>query len=83
MPDGTLLQWGNSQIGADASSSTINFDVSFTSESYGISFVFNYGTVNNAIVSIAAKGKTSVTVYRNSANSSAQLFSWLAVGRWK
>lgn len=83
MPDGTLIQWGRTQIAANSSAVTISFSQRFTRNTYGFSVCGEYGNTSGAVFALASIEAGSIQVYRSQSQSYAQGFRWMAIGRWK
>lgn len=87
MPDGTLIQWGTSQIARNAGANyvTATFPISFIDISTG--FV-NYTTGHPELwmASIPETTKTTIRccLYNGSSTISSSVdIWWFAIGRWK
>ena len=84
MPDGTLIQWGSSQIPLNSSNKSISFPISFINTNYGLSAVGPYSITRDVSYTYGGQSVSSVTIYRSHGDAQgAQTFSWIAIGRWK
>lgn len=83
LSDGTLFQWGISTIPENTQYVAITFPIAFLNANYGFAPCGNYSYTPDVRLSVAAKATSGLSVYRQAAQSYAQLFSWIAIGRWK
>lgn len=83
MPDGTLIQWGRTQIAANSSAVTISFPLQFTDNDYGFSVCGEYGSTSDTVFALAYIRAASIQVFRSQSQSFEQGFRWMAIGRWK
>lgn len=83
LPDGTLLQWGTAEISENKQSIQFTFPKAFSDTLYGFAPCGLYSYSADVRLSLAYKTTTGIAVYRQSAQSYSQPFSWVAMGRWK
>ena len=84
MPDGTLLQWGETTISSGTRLSRIYFTQNFINANYGFSVISAIKSDNSVVpIGYYYAEASNVRIYTAS-NVSADLnVKWMAVGRWK
>ena len=84
MPDGTLIQWGESTIDTGSTGKRIFFPVNFDSTFYGISVAGVFANTRALTWAFASQSPGSIDIYRGVTDTSYdQPFRWMAIGRWK
>lgn len=85
MPDGTLIQWGNSTIPSGGESVTVSFPLAFyDGAAYAFSALPAFATSRTMALVFSARASASIKVHANvNPLTSPQLFMWVAAGRWK
>jgi hypothetical protein len=86
MPDGTLIQFGYASILAERLFLLLKFPTQFVNNSYAFTATPEFRDTRDVWMTYydnSSNPTGSIYVYRNTALSTAQNFSWIAIGRWK
>lgn len=85
MPDGTLIQWGESAFASGVSEFSILFPIEFVNAAYAVAISPSVQQLTGVAIMYSGQATDRIAFHRDTSKAInyEQWFSWLIIGRWK